>query len=543
MGADEKKSHSLSLFLIKEKYTELSDIVKNTSCSDPVIVPIAGLGNSYLYVKKGFSDYPKWSSLFRSVIDIDLIGKSNSISAVLILKSNDRYFVLSFGQGGRFLLKDDVFEERFGLIVTLNSVESNSLRCVDKQSLDSLESHTRIQSGYATSADQFGLDVEQDMLKAVVGAPRDTKLGTRMAGTDSLSVSVKMDLDDMEYLLNSYKEKFEEDLEAKGYDWINNIAIIKGNSSLIPKLEEKLIEKFEKKNYTNLWLSIPEIIHWDTVTGFIFTSGKKIAHSDINLDGFLSTIKPEEITIDILKSRKVSCVDADHKLVFKSWSVFKCLYAEIDLDEDKYILNDGKWFRVNVNFVEKTNTDFSQIAKSSLNLPAYVGGGEGAYNKSVSDASPDKYALLDDKNKIFHGGGQGQVEVCDLFSTEKNLIHVKRYGKSSVFSHLFAQGFVSGQLLQLDPSFREKVRKKLPPKFEDLIDINGRPKEGEFTITYGVISDSEGEDLYLPFFSRVNLNNTAKILGGFGFNVEVLKISVNENYSKKKICPPTKNKL
>lgn len=481
-------------------------------------------------------------ALFRDVIDIDLIGKSSSIAAVLVVKSSGRFFALTFGQGGRFLLKDDVYEERFGLLVALNAVEDESLRCIDKQSLDSLESHTRIQSGYGTSADQFGLDVEQDMLKTIVGCPKDHRLGQRMTGTDALSVSVKMELNDLNFLLDSYKEKFEEDLGEKGFDWVNNISVLKSSSALVPRLEDELLNKFKSKDYSGLWLSIPEIIQWDTVTGFIFTSGKKVAHSDINLNGFLETVENNDITTDLLKNRRVSCVDADHNPTFNSWSIYKCLYAEVQFDDKKYILNDGKWFNVNEDFVKKTNIEFGNIKKSSLTLPAYKGGGEGAYNKSVSDGSPDVYALMDDKNKVFHGGGQGQVEVCDLFSNTKNLIHVKRYGKSSVLSHLFSQGFVSGQLIQLDSSFREKFKNKLPVNFKDLINVDTRPGDQEFTVTYAVISDSGEENLYLPFFSRVNLNNTTKVLSGFGFSVEVLKIPVDDAHSKTKICPPQKVK-
>ena len=540
MAKDNKKAQSLSIFLIKAEYENIDDIVLSAGCNEPITIPVSGLGDTFLYVKKSPSAFPKWTSLFKDATNINLIGKSNSISAVMIVKSSDRYFALTFGQGGRFLLKDDVFEERFGLFVALNSVESESLRCVDKQSLDSLESHTRIQSGYGTSADQFGLDVEQDMLKAIVGSPKDRRLGHRMTGTDALSVSVKMDLDDLQFLLDSYKEKFQEDLSEKGFDWVNNISVLKSSSVLIPKLEEALLNKFRKTDYTDLWLSIPEIIQWESVTGFVFTSGKKIAHHDINLSGFLETVEPNAVTIDMLKSRRVSCVDADHKLTFKSWSIYKCLYAEVNIDEGKYILNDGKWFNVNEDFVKKTDSEFGKIEKSKLTLPAYEGGGEGKYNKGVSEAAPHTYALMDDKNKIFHGGGQGQVEVCDLFSNEKNLIHVKHYGKSSVLSHLFAQGFVSGQLIQLDPSFRNKFKKKLPRNFKRLINVSNRPADKEFTVTYAVISDSEEKDLYLPFFSRVNLNNTAKVLSGFGFSVEVLKIPVDDTYSKTKICPPQK---
>lgn len=490
----------LSLLLIKETITRRDQIIKADSCEGPVEIAITGSGKGYLYWKATHPQYPKWTSLFADYTDIKQIGKTTGISAAFILKAEERFFVLTFGQGGRFLIEDDVWEERFGLLVALNSVAPGSFRCVDKQSLDAIQSHTRIQSGQETTADQFGLDVEQDMLKAIVGAPKDSQLGTRMTGADSLSVSVRMELSDLPFLLKSYKEKYEQDLSQTDYEWVNNISTVKSSSALVATLEDLLIEKFEKKDYSNLWLAIPEIIDWNLVIGFMYTGGKGILTHDINLQGFLFALNGESVTIDLLKRRRVHCADDDHKPVFKHWSIYKCIYAEIDHDGKKFILNDGKWFNVSVSFVERTNSEFQKIDGSPLQLPVYSGGGEGKYNKDICEQYPARFALLDDKNKIFHGGGHGQVEVCDLFSINKELVHVKIYGKSSVFSHLFSQGFVSGQLLQVDGDFRKKVKAKLWPPFSDLISPD-RPKEKELTVVYAIISDSPEKSVLLPFFS------------------------------------------
>ena len=540
---EKKNITHLNIFLVKPEFNHRNQIIKEDECPDPSAIPISGCGKGRLYIKRPPGKHPKWSSIFTDVMNISAIGKTTNVSAAFLLKVSDRYFVLVFGPGGRFLIKDDVCEERFGLLVALNSVDKESFRCVDKQSLDSIESHTRIQSGHETTADQFGLDVEQDMLKAIVGAPKDSLLGNRMTGTDSLSVSVRMDLSDLPSLLTAYRKKFEEDLSATDYQWINNISIVKNKSSIVDDLDNELLQKFKDKDYSNLWLSIPQIINWDTVKGFIYSNGKKVLHPDINLDGFLATVNEDTpITLELLKNRRVYCADEDHNYVYASWPIHKCLYAEIDHTGNKYILNDAKWFKVSEDFVTKTNDDFSEIEKSPLSLPLYCGGGEGKYNSDTASSHSDQFALLDDKNKIFHGGGHGQVEVCDLFSKEKQLIHVKIYGKSSVFSHLFAQGFVSGQLLQLDSEFRKKVRNKLNSPFNKLISVDKRPDEKEFTIVYAIVSDSVGDDLYLPFFSRVNLNNTARTLKGFGYNVEILKIHVDNIYSKTKKGPPAKTK-
>jgi uncharacterized protein (TIGR04141 family) len=250
-------------------------------------------------------------------------------------------------------------------------------------------------------------------------------------------------------------------------------------------------------------------------------------------------MKGQQITLELLNTRRVFCADENHKRLRKSWSIYKCIYAEVDFEGQTYILNGGNWFRVNPDFVEKTNETFKDIPSCLLELPRYKGGGEGVYNESVSTAHAERYALLD-KDTIYHGGGHGQVEVCDLFSLDRELIHVKLYGESHVLSHLFAQGFVSGELIQLDSEFRQKMKDKLDAPFADLVNVASRPGDKEYTIVYAVVSESP-KPLHLPFFSRVNLNNTAKILTGYGYKVELLKIDWDD-YAKAKKDPPEKKK-
>ncbi len=518
------------------------DTIKVEDSAKSIDLAIPGCAQSKLYVKPNTPKQPKWANLFADNIDVSEIGKSSSVSAALFVKIKNDSFVLTFGYG-RHLVREDTCEERFGLICTLNSVHPNSLRCVDIQSLDAIQSHSRIQSGLEIPADQFGLNVEQDMLKAVVGAPSDGSLGARMTGTDALSVSVRMDLTDLAVLLRSYRDQYHKDLSATNYAWVNNINLVKGSSSLVPVLDEYVVAKFKDEDYEDLWLAIPEIIDWNHVSGFKYQAGGKAMYPDINLEGFLSTISPkDDLTCDLLRNRKVYCVDEDHNRTGKSWSIYKCLYAEVEHDGQKYIFNGGLWYRVDKNFVTKTNQDYSKIPISSLSLPLYSGGGEGSYNQSVAATDPDRFDLLDDKKKVFHGGGHGQVEICDLFTKNRELIHVKRYGKSTVLSHLFAQGFVSGQLLQLDPEFRKKVAGKLSDGFSELIDVDERPADKAYTIVYAIISESMSPKLHLPFFSRVNLNNTFRQLDGFGYKVELLRIGVDPEYSKTKKLPPEKEK-
>jgi uncharacterized protein (TIGR04141 family) len=541
--SSEPKTQHLTIFLAQEPVNKADMLVKDGGYTKHLNVDLPELGTADLFVKIGARASPPWLTLFNGLVNPSDIGKANGISAALVVRASDRLFALTFGQGGRFLLKESAIEPRFGLIVTLNSVNRESLRCIDKQSLDNLESQSRIQSSYETTSDQFGIDIEQDMLKAVVGSPSQASLGSRMTGSDSLSVSVKATAKHLRVLLAAYLKKFQTDLKAQGYEWVNNISNIKQSSTLIATLESLLDAKLKAKDFSSIWLSIPEIIPWEMVKGFAFTHGKNVIHPDITMDGFLTTVKAGvEVNLELLKQRRVSCADENHKYIFRTWPVFRCLYAEVDHGGAMYVLNDGKWFRVEPDFVKKTDAAYAQIPISNLALPAYQHDGEGNYNADVAQNHPDLFALLDDKQKVFHGGGQGQVEICDLFGSDKNLIHIKRYGKSSVLSHLFSQGFVSGQLIQLDPEFRNKVQNKLPSDFKALIDVSSRPAEGEFTVTFGVISEDQSQGLHLPFFSRVNINNTYRILRGYGYNVELLKILVDPGYAMTKQCPPEKSK-
>ena len=127
-----------------------------------------------------------------------------------------------------------------------------------------------------------------------------------------------------------------------------------------------------------------------------------------------------------------------------------------------------------------------------------------------------------DNDPIVHGGGHSKIEFCDLLSRDRKIIHVKRYGNSSVLSHLFAQGVVSGELFISDPEFRAKLNDKLPADLR-LPDPQSRPVADQYEVVYGIVSKSQ-RPLELPFFSKVSLRNARRRLTGYGFNVTLKKI-------------------
>jgi len=144
--------------------------------------------------------------------------------------------------------------------------------------------------------------------------------------------------------------------------------------------------------------------------------------------------------------------------------------------------------------------------------------------------------MPNEKKTIQYGGGYNKIEACDLFSKSGSFIHVKRYGGSSSLSHLFAQGLVSGELFQTDAYFREKVNGLLPDTHK-LANITAHPTPGQYQIVFAIISDSEGDELELPFFSRLNLRHAVRRLTGYGYKVSIAKIKVSREVKVTKRYP------
>ena len=96
-------------------------------------------------------------------------------------------------------------------------------------------------------------------------------------------------------------------------------------------------------------------------------------------------------------------------------------------------------------------------AAATLKLPdAGPGESEGTYNKSVQKAT--NLILLDKKCSRTMGS---EIEVCDLFSPQKQFIHVKRKTRSATLSHLFSQGVISADCFLSDDAITAKEVKAL----------------------------------------------------------------------------------
>ncbi|HWI02237.1 MAG TPA: DUF6119 family protein, partial [Acidimicrobiales bacterium] len=213
------------------------------------------------------------------------------------------------------------------------------------------------------------------------------------------------------------------------------------------------------------------------------------------------------------------------------WQVWQCLVGQLTIGGDTYILDEGELFRVRKDYVDELDEFVRRMPESSVHLPPSLASlHEGDYNARVADQDSD-FVLLD-KKTVRTEGRTTPVEICDLLTRARQLVHVKRHLGSSNLSHLFAQGVVSAELLQTSSEFlvaankrtRESSSGRLGFDFFDTPSIVPR----DFEVVYAIIERWNNRTMSeaLPFFSKVNLREAASNLRSRGFRVSLKQVPV-----------------
>jgi uncharacterized protein (TIGR04141 family) len=513
-----EKTNKLNVYLVKAEYTRFSDIVK----PDTRGIEIEGVGT--FFAQDSHSRLPDWvKDFFLETLARNFTLRTSSAKGVLLARASKRVFAIAFGHG-RHLLNEGVLEERFGLKVVLNSVSPQSLRSIDKTTLGSVPKQSREQLSLESEAANFGIDIEQDLLNAVTGRSKDTRLGKTISGRDALALSVKVDVSEIKAVLPLFLDRFQSEDYKENFDWIDQITDVRDKKK-VAELNSWLVSRLENRELDNIWMAPPNVIDWVDVRGFRYSQRRDApTFTDLSAEDFLNSLDGGAVDLDVLKSKVVLAISAKTDEPFEHWRAYRCLYAEARMDDSVYVLNNGKWYRIAADFAEQVLAYFNNIPESEIELPDYDHRGEGEYNESLPALVAGTHCL--DRKLIRHGGGHSAIEFCDLITEDKRLVHVKRYGGSAQFSHLFNQGAVSGELFAKDEEFRKKLNEHLPRPLQ-LSDTALRPELKDYEIVFAIISKSDAP-LEIPFFSKVALRNTRRRLEGYGYRVTKKKV-INKN--------------
>lgn len=534
------KMQTLRVYLIKPEYTDFSEIIK---VEDKLKLKPNPLKGSLPFSGKFYLQSPhespiKWRDFVNQGLQEELEPFKNvSTSALLLIKTEEHIFAFTFGYG-RNLLKPEVFERDFGLKVVLNTVDSENLRSIDAHTFEQLSLHTRKQTSRGSTIDAFGINVQQDFLRAVTGKPREVAFAKRVAGSDSLAIALPIEFTGLgkkcKEMLEAYQSTAYRD---NGFEFFDNLNRIRDQVKIY-KLNDILLTKLRSRDTARMHLSPPEPIDQFEREKFTYSHERpQKEHEELEIDEFAATLNGKhESSLTLLKKTEVGLLYSQSERSHKKWSVYDCINFEYEEGEHLYVLSNGNWFEVKKNFADGIAQKIQHLTAKALDLPpAQIECDkkfhESNYNRDT--AQKKKCAFLDEANKrIKIGRGHSIIEICDFFTPEKQFVHVKVETKSSRLSHLFAQGFVSAETFFFDENFRKLVREKIAASNQACLAQSvclEKPKPSDYEVAYAIIKKAENNwPLSLPFFSQLSLSNAADRLERLGFKVSLTRIGVEE---------------
>lgn len=226
------KINTFSIYLIKNGFEigdqEISDdgcinidLVDNENALD-----VDGVRIGRLFTKKPELRYPRWARVFQDILPREHFGRGGVPSAVLVIGVDGREYAVTFGQG-RYILNSDSIEEQFGLKAAINMLDVKALRSLDKRSFDTISKQSREQASREVDVKEFGIDIEQDLLRSVTGTPVDPNLGVRATGMDALKVSVRAELGELPTLLRGYQVAFNDKKYMEHFSWVDHLSEIR----------------------------------------------------------------------------------------------------------------------------------------------------------------------------------------------------------------------------------------------------------------------------------------------------------------------------
>jgi uncharacterized protein (TIGR04141 family) len=485
--------------------------------------------NGAIYVGQTKKNTPGWEELLQQGTDKKIRSLNNTSNrALLLIKVEGRIFALPFGFG-KSLLKYDAIEREFGLRTTLNIVDADKLRSMNKANVDDFTLLTNTQTSRGAKPQDFNLDIVRDLIRGVTGQPFADfeRLGATVTGSEGVYIIPSLSFEDIPTILQMLGRAYKSKRYKARFDWVDNVKNER-DPVIIEKLQESLVSDLKAKNEQVLHLVAPVMIDWEAYEGFSFTP-KGDLHVDLNITEYFSEKETslKEITWEKLKTQRLFVKYGDRADLI-AVPLLQALNYQTKVDNQFYVFAFGQWYKINKNFTQETIDYVNSVKESSLKfIDCHPSWHEDTYNEKLS-ASNANYFLFD-QNFVKSDAYRSKIEVCDVLAEkEKELVHVKFKSSSATLSHLFAQGRISCNLLASDSVFRKNLRAKLKslgitmklvPEKQDDFDPS------RLTITFAIICDGDksfGDSL--PFFSLLNFRLTVIELRRMHFKVKMKKI-------------------
>lgn len=514
MSKQREKSNKITIYLIKEgieyDYILKEKIYDNILCKG---------NNSITYYEPTISTIPVWlNSFYKLKQDVNISNANSKVISLhrLIINNKERIFAIVFGKG-KYLLNDDVTEEQFGIKVLLNSVPKDGFRQINCSNYGGNHRTRKEIIPKKTNISEFGFDIHNDFLSKATAKSDDELFNKNtITGGDLLSVTVPVNIDNVNDFLIACYEKYLSDKYKESFGWLDNIKEVK-EKNLKNFLNAELIKLINQRDFDKVLAAIPETIEWEKVLDFRLKVNQ-LGYDDIEISTIIESYKNGVVpSIESLKSKRIYAISNEDGESLNDWSIYNCLIAEIEYEKNEYCLNFGKWYKLNSDFVQSTNDYYDNIPLSNIEFPNSTREREDVYNEKLNKHLKNSI-LMDKKTVRTHEIGRSSIELCDVLTNDNQLIHIKKNGGSSYLSHLFNQAAVSGEML-LDEKFRNESNKEIGKNY-----FEGDFIASKYSIILGIITRKNTDRPDIPFFSKVAIQYAINGLRRKGYTVELKNI-------------------
>ncbi len=484
---------------------------------------------------------PKWGYVFEDIADLpdELMNKTGG--TLLFIKVSDRWFVLTFG-ASRYYIDNRHIEMDFGIRAIINMLHDDEVKYREGMNVANL---TR-DASQATFNTSFRALAEGDRVELVKAISGSMGMGN-VSGSISLkfvSENTPSDLGlEIEAAYSLYRSSA---YQSTAFAVIDQLMPVR-DVALTELLDDTLISLLSARN-TDLEIALPELIDHNKDISYVRFMGMGIldipSFPDATITDYYNLLDQESLslTVEEVKKHRIEARSSDGSFV-NGGSIYKCILGTVDLhpnnSQERYVINEGKWYRVDQNFKQKIDNFFLQSRSTALDnefskplCTSVVGAkkktttsgyeAELVYNTRI--AKKHNFVLMD-QNLIKVPGEPGRgFEICDLFDLSgKRLIHVKKSSRSSsVLSHFFSQGVEPLSYLLSDKNYFNDVCEELKKNSSGAVSSSNFSQSDlkNYTVHF-VIADTKRHNgvFNIPFFSRITFYDRAKNLRSLVNNV------------------------
>lgn len=511
-----KKNNKLSIYLLKPGF-DSSNSIRDEYNMDSIDNDLFSSATCKTFSVKSIINSPSWLSSFYGVNDNTVLTAFPRVVSIytIVIDGENVSFAVPFGGGKSMLVSDSIVDD-FGLRVLLNSVDMDHFRQLQIADCGKNFRYTSSQLPKLGNIDDFVFDFNTEILKKAVAKCDDELFANNnIIGGEGISITGPYKCDNIESFLIECYRRYKSDNYKDLFPWLDNIKEVK-DSTLKVELEGELVRNINDLNFENVWMAVPDMIDWDKISCFKFRM-KDEGENDIYIESFIKLFDQSHIdNFQQITNRTVFACDLNGNDVI-SWQAHKCLMAELNYKGNVFCFNSGKWYVVNQDYGKEIEQYYNNLKVSKIDFIDCYDINEKDYNIKLSESLAGSYVM--DRNNIQAlESGRSPVELCDVLTSNNELIHVKRGESSSYLSHLFNQARVSCDLLGYQ-AFRERANEKIGTNY-----FKKDFQESDYTVVLGIITNKEGEKPKIPFFSKVAIKYLVQELNKMGYKIELKNI-------------------